>query len=270
MNLLNRIVEFPDRFDLTIEDTSQKIQVDIFKDEQGDGDEGTVLNAENLTAAFEEKQDALIFGNGIDKNSSNRLTLVKNELICDYTRLAQDLIPFDACDSQLDKAHWTSCPAYPDSFDWGAHYLNHVGEAGKKYSSFDLSFEVRDIHCDLNRDSDPTVAVCLNDDDGEKTIFILFGFVHGRIRVIASSDWMNIFMAENISYPAQNGEYENMKLRVLRCNGENGTQHYSVFINDELKMAFDSLETITDCSDISIGTIGCKATFTDWKLVGSN
>ncbi len=84
MNLLNRIVEFPDRFDLTIEDTSQKIQVDIFKDEQGDGNEGTVLNAENLTAAFEEKQDALIFGNGIDKNSSNRLTLVKNELICDY------------------------------------------------------------------------------------------------------------------------------------------------------------------------------------------
>ena len=77
-------------------------------------------------------------------------------------------------------------------------------------------------------------------------------------------------MAENISYPAQNGEYENMKLRVLRCNGENGTQHYSVFINNELKMEFDSLETITDCSDISIGTIGCKATFTDWKLVGSN
>lgn len=270
MNLLNRIVEFPDRFDLTIEDTSQKIQVDIFKDEQGDGDEGTLLNAENLTAAFEEKQDALIFGNGIDKNSSNQLTLVKNELICDYTRLTQDLIPFGACDSQPDKAHRTSCPAYPDEFIWGEHYLNHMSAAGKKYSSFDLSFEVRDIHCDLNRDSDPTVAVCLNDDDGEKSVFILFGFVHGRIRVVASSNWMGMFTTENISYPAQNGEYENMKLRVLRCNGENGAQHYSVFINDELKMEFDSLETITDCSDISIGTIGCKATFTDWKLVGSN
>ena len=60
--------------------------------------------------------------------------------------------------------------------------------ARKKYSSFDLSFDVKNIHYNLNRDSDPTIAVCLNDDNSEKTIFILFGFAFSRIRVIASSN----------------------------------------------------------------------------------
>ena len=140
MNLLNRNVQFPDRFNLTTEDTGQKMQVDIFKDEQGDGDEGTLINAENLIAAFEEKQDVLNFDNSIVKDASDRLSLAKDNFICDYTRLTQDLIPFGACDSQPDKAHRTSCPAYPDEFIWGEHYLNHMSAAGKKYPSFDFSF----------------------------------------------------------------------------------------------------------------------------------
>ena len=200
------------------------------------------LNAANLNAAFAEKQDRLIAGQGIEIEGNT----VNTSHTFQYDSLVLPLN--DTTVYAVNNQAW-EMTYKSDSIAKGGFYIKKLSE-GKNCSA---EFELENMHFTA-ADSDPTVAVKFV---GNQTIHCLFRLKKSAARIVNNS-WKTVGSITGVGalMPVVQGN-DSVKVRVVRIDQGNGKDVFSFFFNGN-KIGEIEMDLL-GYSTVSIGTVGCKA-----------
>ena len=258
MNFVDREVQFPNRFKVKEEDsTNQPVTVEIYDDVEKNSSDGTALTAAKLNSEFAKKQDVVSVTAPIKKEGN--IIFCEHENEATYNQMFASrlqVINNNAC--SVDTAKWKLTMTEPCTVNLDDPCVKHCNTM--------LCFNVSNVVLDETH-TDPAIIVRFDSSDATKVVTCRLK-LYGGVEILHGSE-MVVGSATDILDSALVSDFADYAVKIKVRRLRNGEQYSYAFecerdgLTRSVSLSTAMLESM---NSVQIGSEGCTATISKWSI----